>query len=117
MEKEKRITSYVSDFKGLVIYGNLDEKEYAVSWLAFCNNKRDNKEFVELMNFSGTNKIRIVIDITDDENEIEATEHYIEFFESWNLEIINVRVDTFKRYTISEYELNEDKEVYLKLEN
>lgn len=117
MEKEKRITSYVKEVKGLVIYGNLDGKRYANSWLAFCNNKRDNKEFLELMNFYGSNKIRIVIDITDSHNRNETINHYKEFFESWGLEITRADVDYANVCSVDYFELNDgDREVYLQLD-
>jgi hypothetical protein len=116
MEKEKRILSYVKEVKGLVIYGNLDADNYAKSWLAFCNNKRDNKEFLELMNFYDSNKIRIVIDITDSHNRNETINHYKEFFESWGLEITSANINDFVVYVVDELELNEDKEVFVRLE-
>ena len=119
MEKEKRITSYVKEVKVLTIYGNLDETNYANSWLALCNNKRDNKEFLELMNFYSSNKIRVTIDISkvNAEDLDEVIEHYEEFFTSWGLEITKTNIDYANVYSIDYFELNDgDKEVYLQLE-
>ena len=116
MEKEKRITTYVKDIKGLVIYGNLDGNNYAKSWLALCNNKRDNREFLELMNFYGSNKIRAVVDITGVRNPNETINHYKDFFESWGLTITSADIEDFKLYSIDEYSLNESNEVFVRLE-
>ena len=119
MEKEKRITSYVKEAKVLTIYGNLDGKRYADSWLALCNNKRENKEFLELINFYGSNKIRATIDISkiSAEDLDEVIEHYKAFFESWGLEITRADIDYANVCSIDYFELNDgDREVYLQLE-
>lgn len=119
MEKEKRITTYVKEVKVLTIYGNLDGTNYANSWLALCNNKRDNKEFLELMNFYGSNKIRIVIDITKVSAEYldEVVEHYEDFFKSWGLEITSTNIDYANLCSVDYFELIDgDKEVYLELD-
>lgn len=111
MEKEKRVTAYVTDIKTLVIYGDLDGDKYADNWLALCNNQRENKEFLELLNFNGSNTIRAVIDITEaTDKEIE---HFKEFFVSWGLTITSTTVEEAKKYVIDEYQLNESQEVYL----
>ena len=113
MEKEKRVTAYVSDIKTLVILGELDTKRYSDRWLALCNNKRENKEFIELTNFYDSNKIRVVIDITGDTDE--KIQHYKEFFASWGLDTTNTTIENAKRYVIEEYQLDEDTPVYLEL--
>lgn len=119
MEKEKRITSYIKEVKVLTIYGNLDATNYANSWLALCNNKRDNKEFLELMNFYGSNKIRIAIDVSkvSAEDLDEVVEHYEDFFKSWGLEITSTNIDYANLCSVDYFELNDgDKEVYLELD-
>ena len=116
MEKETRVTAYVSDITTLIIEGELDADRYADSWLALCNNKRETKEFLELRNYYDSNKITAIIDVTDTIDNEETIESCKDFFSSWGVNIKRVTIEEAKRYLIEEYQLDEDKPVYLELD-
>lgn len=116
MEKEKRVTTWVKEITTLTIHGELDGERYADGWLALCNNKRENKEFLELRNYYDSNNITAVIDVTDTIDKDDTVEHFKQFFNSWGVDIKRVAIDQAKKYTIEEYQLNEDKPVYVVVE-
>ena len=116
MEKEMKIKAWRYDITTLVIYGELDNERYAESWLALCNNKREEKDFIELQNYYDSNKIKAVIDITESDDKERAKEHYEKFFSAWGLTIESSDIEKAIKYEIVEFDLNEDieKEIYIR---
>lgn len=107
---DNKLNGYKEEIKTLIIYANIDNN-YADNWLKLCNNKREHKEFLELLNFMDSNKIRVVIDITEDENKEDTINHYIDFLQSYDCSIISKSIEKGVAYHINIY--SEDSDIYI----
>ena len=90
MEEQKNLVSYRKVVDTVRLTLNVpDNKEYYEVLTALFNNKRENKEILEVYNYYGNNKITLVVNLTDyaednyHETVEEAKEEAIKHLKRW----------------------------------
>lgn len=121
-EQEVRLISYRKEIEVLTLtmdipYYEDSEKRaicgtYEATLLKLFNNKRDNKEILEIRNYYGSNKITLVIDFTSymngsEEDRNNSIVHLKEWFagsHDININEIEAKLDVGYIYEVSEFE-------------
>ena len=95
---------------------------YADVLLMLFNNKRDNKEILNIRNYYGSNKIAMDVNLTaycGGKDKDESIKHLVEWFKC-GLDIADEDVEQYIHkgtiYTIAEFENNMEGDNYLELE-
>ena len=132
-EQETRIKAYKQEVEVLTLQMDVPVYEgERASWfpryedvlLKLFNNKRENKEILEIRNYYGSNRICMVVNLTEyligsESNREESIKHLLEWFKC-GLDIsdddIEQNIHKGYIYTINEWENKMEGDNYLELE-
>lgn len=111
MEELKRLISYKEEIKVLSLTMNVPKYEgerkswfptYAETLLRLFNNKRENKEILEIVNYYNSNKITMRVNLTAYGDTEQDIEHLKEWFKgSHDISNDEIECTTYKGYIYS----------------